>query len=268
MDVTIDKGLPPEVIFIAKNLVDRFFACSPDVPQQQIQLVGCATILIADKQCEGHGILVVSDLTYLCEDQYTDGDLIRMEMCILKRLSFDTFVATELCFACLYMDLLEGAGPAKSMIYVCSRAGFIIRALMLPPPHTQRITELSLLDYECLQFLPNMIAAAAVFIALQASDIRPCWVGVSYSWLTCYLLTNLQQPAPLEQLTRISISDAIFRDCVLRLFSLLQATSHKLPSHVSFTPMLLRSANTSNNPARDTGAGISSRQAVRRTSAA
>jgi len=79
--------LLPETLYIAINLVDRYFSIF-NVLKTEVQLVGVAALLIATKYEEIYPP-TVKDFIYLTDNTYTRQQILTMEQNILFHLQFE-----------------------------------------------------------------------------------------------------------------------------------------------------------------------------------
>jgi hypothetical protein len=81
--------LPPEDMFLAVNLLDRY-CCRKSVRQSDLQLLGCTALLIAAKYGDGRRSQVPSleDLCSACCSLYDTAMFTEMEWSVLEALSW------------------------------------------------------------------------------------------------------------------------------------------------------------------------------------
>lgn len=98
---------------------------------------------------------IMNDFVKICDKIYTNRDIIRMEMSILKRLNFELGRPLPIHF----LRRFSKAAHADSVIHN------IAKYLM----------ELSLLEYQCASWEPSLIAATALYVSLKSVDSSQKW---------------------------------------------------------------------------------------------
>jgi len=198
-DVCVKFSLLSETLFLASNVLDKYLA-SKAVARQKLQLVGVTAMLIASKYEEIY-TPEINDFVWITAQAFTAEEIIKMERNILVTLDFHLNYALPLHF------LRRWSKAAHSDSKVHTLCKYLI--------------ELSILDYDLLQFLPSMIAASAVFIARKMCGILPPWTHTleHYSGFTatdvlpCARLLNqllLKQATSKFQATRVKYSSEKF----------------------------------------------------------
>jgi len=138
--------LRSETMYLAVNLIDRFLSIQEDIPRNQLQLVGCTSMLIASKYEEIYAP-EVRDFVYISDNAYTRDQFLNMETLILNVLKFNLTVPSILRFGQRFIKLVIGADERFTML---------VKYLM----------ELTLQNYRFLNYLPSKIAASATYLAL------------------------------------------------------------------------------------------------------
>eukprot|EP01116_Phalansterium_solitarium_P012170 TRINITY_DN2820_c0_g2_i1.p1 TRINITY_DN2820_c0_g2~~TRINITY_DN2820_c0_g2_i1.p1 ORF type:complete len:419 (+),score=174.31 TRINITY_DN2820_c0_g2_i1:33-1259(+) len=152
-EVIVKFRLMAETMFLAVNIIDRFLQ-QKAVARQKLQLVGITAMLIASKFEEIY-TPEVNDFIWITAKAYTREEVLKMERLILVTLEFNLAVATPLHF----LRRFSKAARSDSRIHTLSKY----------------ISELSLVEYGMLEFLPSHVAAAAVYIArkMTVADTEP-----------------------------------------------------------------------------------------------
>jgi hypothetical protein len=113
MDVHHEHSLQPETLHLAINIVDRF-ASRCVVTKNRYQLVGLTALWIASKyEEEKSAIPKLRFLMHMCRHCYSRLDFKRMEMVILKALSFRIGFPTPEAFFKMLCPELEFAISEK-----------------------------------------------------------------------------------------------------------------------------------------------------------
>ncbi|XP_053998117.1 G2/mitotic-specific cyclin-B3 [Hylaeus anthracinus] len=138
-----------ETLYLAVKLVDLYLT-KVTVGKETLQLLGAASLFIASKYDERIPPMV-EDFLYICDGAYTQRELIRMEMSVLKVVDFDLGIPLS------YRFLRRYARCAKVSMPTLTLARYIL--------------EYSLMDYSTIMFSDSKIAAAALLLALQMKDL-------------------------------------------------------------------------------------------------
>ena len=135
------------------------------VARQKLQLVGITAMLLASKYEEIY-TPEVRDFIWITAKAYTREEVLNMERNILVTLNFNLSTPTPLHF----LRRFSKAARSDSKIHTLSKY----------------ITELSLLEYKMLEYLPSQIAAAAVYISRKMCGISPLWVRFNTFFINKY----------------------------------------------------------------------------------
>ncbi|XP_020587068.1 cyclin-A3-1-like isoform X2 [Phalaenopsis equestris] len=158
VEVAEEYKLVSDTLYLTVSYIDRYLSFN-SVSRQKLQLIGVSAMLIASKY-EEISPPHVEDFCYITDNTYTKRQVVEMESDILKFLNFEMgnpTVKTFLRF--LKAGHEDGEYPSLLLEFMGSYLG-----------------ELSLLDYKCVQFLPSVVAASAVFVArFTISQENPPW---------------------------------------------------------------------------------------------
>lgn len=138
-----------ETLYLAVKLVDLYLT-KVTVGKETLQLLGAASLFIASKYDERIPPMI-EDFLYICDGAYTQRELIRMEMSVLKIIDFDLGIPLS------YRFLRRYARCAKVSMPTLTLARYIL--------------EYSLMDYSTIMFSDSKMAAAALLLALQMKDL-------------------------------------------------------------------------------------------------
>lgn len=138
-----------ETLYLAVKLVDLYLT-KVTVGKETLQLLGAASLFIASKFDERIPPMV-EDFLYICDGAYTQRELIKMEMNILKVVNFDLGIPLS------YRFLRRYARCAKVSMPTLTLARYIL--------------EHSLMDYTMIRFSDSKMAAAALLLALLMKDL-------------------------------------------------------------------------------------------------
>ncbi|KAL1345020.1 hypothetical protein HN51_018812 [Arachis hypogaea] len=148
VEVADEYKLLSETLFLSVSYIDRFLSINP-VFRSKFQLLGVSSMLIASKY-EEINPPNVEEFCYITEDTYTKSQVVRMEADILKSLKFEMGNPTVKTFLSMYSGIASIDKKIKN-----SQVEFL----------SCYLAELSLLDYDCVKFLPSMVAASVIFLA-------------------------------------------------------------------------------------------------------
>jgi len=147
VEVHLKFKLNPETLFLTVNFLDRFLERRA-VKRTKLQLVGCTAMLVACKYEEVHPP-EIRDFVYISDSAYTPDHILAMESIMLNTLKFNLTVPTPYRFTQRYLRVLN-ADPNLTNI-------------------TLFLEELTVQEYKFLQYLPSIVAAAALYLALHCS---------------------------------------------------------------------------------------------------
>uniref|UniRef100_A0ACD5TV58 Uncharacterized protein n=1 Tax=Avena sativa TaxID=4498 RepID=A0ACD5TV58_AVESA len=184
VDVVDEFKLLPDTLYLAVSYIDRFLTASV-VNRNKLQLLGVASLFVAAKYEEIY-LPTVNKFSEITDGTYTNQQVVKMEADILKFLNFQLGSPTIRTFLWRFLTSCRGgnSASAKRLELTCSY-----------------LAELSLLDYDCIRFLPSVVAAACLFVArLTISPKTRPW--------------NLT----LQESTGYKVSD--LKSCILRIHDL------------------------------------------------
>jgi cyclin B len=160
-----------ETLYLAINLVDRFLERRA-VSRGKLQLVGCTAMLLASKY-EEICVPVVKDFVHVADNTYSKEQILAMEGIILSALQFNLTTPSPLRFAQRYLTLGRPTALFSSLIHSSyyneeNRPSVPSRSISddFYQYSAFYFIELTLQDYRFLCFLPSLIAASGVYLAL------------------------------------------------------------------------------------------------------
>uniref|UniRef100_A0A453HEI7 Cyclin-like domain-containing protein n=1 Tax=Aegilops tauschii subsp. strangulata TaxID=200361 RepID=A0A453HEI7_AEGTS len=148
VEVAEEYKLVSDTLYLTVSYIDRFLSAN-SLNRQKLQLLGVSAMLIASKY-EEISPPNVEDFCYITDNTYMKQELVKMERDILNNLKFEMGNPTAKTF--LRMFIKSGQEDKKYPSLLLEFMG-------------SYLTELSLLDYGCVRFLPSAVAASAVFVA-------------------------------------------------------------------------------------------------------
>ncbi|TKY57865.1 putative cyclin-A3-1 [Spatholobus suberectus] len=203
VEVAEEYKLVSDTLYFCVAYIDRFLSLNA-LSRQRLQLLGVAAMLIASKY-EEIKPPEVEDFCYITDNTYSKEEVVNMEADILKALKFELGGPTVKTFLRRFSRVgQEGVDTSDLQFEFLSCY----------------LAELSLLDYNCVKFLPSLVAASVVFLARFMLSTK------THPW-------NLA----LHQLTRYKPAD--LKECVLNIHDLylsrrggsLQAVREKYKQH-------------------------------------
>ncbi|KAL2346452.1 hypothetical protein Fmac_000452 [Flemingia macrophylla] len=143
VEVAEEYKLLPDTLHLSVSYIDRFLSFNP-VTRSTLQLLGVSSMLIASKY-EEIDPPCVDQFCSITDNSYDKTEVVKMEAHILKSLNFEMGNPTVNTFLRRFAYV---ASENKKVEFLCDY-----------------LAELSLLDYDCLRFLPSVVAASVVFLA-------------------------------------------------------------------------------------------------------
>ncbi|XP_014664088.1 PREDICTED: G2/mitotic-specific cyclin-B-like [Priapulus caudatus] len=143
-----------ETLYLTIDLLDRFLQEITDVTRDKLQLVGVTAMLIASKYEEMYAP-EVNDFVYITDNAYSSAEIRKMEVFMLKTLSFN--MGKPLCLHFLRRN--SKAGGVDAQMHTLAK---YLLELMLP-------------EYEFIHYNPSQRAAAALYLAVLLINGNACW---------------------------------------------------------------------------------------------
>lgn len=148
VEVAEEYKLLPDTLYLTVSYIDRFLS-SNVLNRQRLQLLGVSSMLIASKY-EEINPPHVEDFCYITDNTYSKEEVVKMEADVLKSLRFEMGSPTVKTFLRKLTRTFQEDNETSSL-----DLEFLAYYL----------AELSLLDYECIKFLPSMVAASVMFLS-------------------------------------------------------------------------------------------------------
>jgi len=160
MEVGEEFKMHSGTVFLAVSIIDRFLSrSSSPLPRNRFQLLGVTAILVASK-LEETCAPTVTDLVYVCDNTYSNREIIDMEGVLVNTLCFDLTIFNTRH----YIQHLITAADDSS----------IDSATKLHMPHIANyLVELALLDYSLALKRPSLVASSAVYLARLNLGLDP-----------------------------------------------------------------------------------------------
>ncbi|KAL0803624.1 hypothetical protein Bca101_096114 [Brassica carinata] len=149
VEVAEEYKLVSDTLYLTVSYVDRFLSAKP-IHRQRLQLVGVSAMLIASRKYEEISPPKVEDFVYITDNTFTRQDVVSMEADILLALQFELGCPTIKTFLRRFTRVAQEDFNESllQLEFLCCY-----------------LSELSLLDYSFVKFLPSLLAASAVFLA-------------------------------------------------------------------------------------------------------
>ena len=154
VEVAQEYNQSAETLFLSISYIDGYLSKARCV-RSKLQLIGITCMHIASKYQEIYPP-AITEFCYITDNTYDRDELIEMERKLLDVLDFKLSVPTTWMFLVRYLRVAEADRKTELV--------------------GMYLSELSLLEYALLQFLPAQVAAAAVMLALHHAN-QPHWTA-------------------------------------------------------------------------------------------
>ncbi|KAG4129494.1 hypothetical protein ERO13_D09G084200v2 [Gossypium hirsutum] len=153
VEVSEEYKLVPDTLYLTVHLIDWFLSKNY-IERQRLQLLGITCMLIASKY-EEICAPRVEEFCFITDNTYTKEEVLKMETKVLKYFGFQIFAPTAKTFLRRFLRAAQASykSPSIEMEYLANY-----------------LAELTLIDYEFLNFVPSIVAASAVFLARWTLD--------------------------------------------------------------------------------------------------
>ncbi|CAK8568332.1 unnamed protein product [Lathyrus sativus] len=148
VEVADEYKLLSETLHLAVSYIDRFLSIH-SVIRSKLQLLGVSALLIASKYEETNPPKAI-DFCQITNHTYELHEVLEMEAKILKSLNYEMGNPNVITFLRRFVVIASDNRKTSNLQfeYLCNY-----------------LADLSLLDYECLQFKPSTVAASVIFLA-------------------------------------------------------------------------------------------------------
>ncbi|GAV60974.1 Cyclin_N domain-containing protein/Cyclin_C domain-containing protein [Cephalotus follicularis] len=153
VEVSEEYKLVPDTLYLTVYLIDWFLSHNY-VERQRLQLLGITCMLIASKY-EEICAPRVEEFCFITDNTYTREEVLKMESQVLKYFGFQLFAPTAKTFLRRFLRAAQASYKSR-----CLELEYLANYL----------AELTLVDYNFLNFPPSTIAASAVFLARWTLD--------------------------------------------------------------------------------------------------
>eukprot|EP00967_Tisochrysis_lutea_P157545 scaffold320018_cov32-Tisochrysis_lutea.AAC.2 len=166
VEVHLKFKLMIETLYLTVNIIDRFLE-KETISRNKLQLVGVTAMFLASKYEEIYAP-ECRDFVYISDKAYTREQILAMEGNVLAKLNFQLTTPNAYVFLKRF----------------CKVAGVITSPRSKTELLANFLVELTLQEYKMLKYLPSMIAASSVYLALKTMG-QPCW-GPELVQHSCY----------------------------------------------------------------------------------
>jgi hypothetical protein len=149
VEVHMKFRLVPQTLYLCVNIIDRYLA-QVQVERKKLQLVGVTALLVACKYEEIYPP-EVRDCVYITDRTYTRQEVLDMEQSIVRVLEFKLTAPHGHNFLTRFLKI------TKAPELVSTAANYYM--------------ERTLQEYVFLNYRPSLVAAAAVCLAWNNSDV-------------------------------------------------------------------------------------------------
>ncbi|PHU04698.1 putative cyclin-A3-1 [Capsicum chinense] len=158
VEVAEEYKLVSDTLYLAVSYIDRFLSFHV-LATDMLQLLSVSCMLVASKY-EEISPPHVEDFCYITDNSYTREEVVNMEKDLLNFLNFEISNPTTKTFLRIFTKAAQ-----DSLSFLTLQFEFL----------SCYLAELSLLDYSCVQFLPSMTAASAIFLSrfTVLPNVRP-----------------------------------------------------------------------------------------------
>ncbi|XP_073125995.1 putative cyclin-A3-1 [Henckelia pumila] len=147
VEVAEEFKLVPDSLYLTVSYIDKFLSTKA-INRQKLQLLGVSSMLIAAKY-EEISPPHVERFCYITDNTYSKEEVVKMEADVLKSLKFEMGNPTVKTFLRRFTRIAQEDYKDSSL-----QVEFL----------GYYLAELSLLDYECIKFLPSLVAASVIFL--------------------------------------------------------------------------------------------------------
>nr|XP_023026987.1 G1/S-specific cyclin-E [Leptinotarsa decemlineata] len=172
--------------YLSIDYFDRFLSIRPDVPKNQLQLVGVTCLFLASKLEEVYPPRL-TEFSYVCDGACSPEEILACELLILNSLGWDLNIMTPSDWLNLYMQIHFQAGSVTRQKLHCdiNKGFFFPQYSGYQFTRASQLTDMFSLDPGFLKFSYSTIAAAAMYFmygkktalatsGLSWKQLQPC----------------------------------------------------------------------------------------------
>eukprot|EP00965_Chrysotila_dentata_P255186 6212134-Pleurochrysis_carterae.AAC.3 len=177
VEVHLKFKLMIETLYLTVNLIDRYLE-KEKITRNKLQLVGVTAMFLASKYEEIYAP-ECRDFVYISDKAYTRDQILTMEVesaVFCQRFCQHSILS---CAAGNMLATLNFQLTAPNAYVFLKRFAKVAGIVSVPRSKTDFLAsffvELTLQEYKMLKYLPSMIAASAIYLALKTMG-QPSWV--------------------------------------------------------------------------------------------
>ncbi|KAK4772794.1 hypothetical protein SAY86_014569 [Trapa natans] len=175
VEVSEEYSLTSDTLYITVHLIDWFLSQN-FIERSRLQLLGITCMLLASKYEEIYAPRV-DELCAMTDNTYTREEVLRMEGQLLKYFRFSISIPTTKTFLRRFIFAAQATHTSPS----------------LELEHLANyLAELTLIEYDFLNFLPSIIAASAIFLAKWTLDSSHQPWNPTLEYYTRYKVSDLK----------------------------------------------------------------------------
>ncbi|KAJ8923310.1 hypothetical protein NQ315_001868 [Exocentrus adspersus] len=230
--------------YLTVDYFDRFLSIRPDVPKNQLQLVGVTCLFLASKLEEVYPPRL-TEFSYVCDGACSPEEILACELLILNSLGWDLNIMTPSDWLNLYMQIhFQASKVTKQKLHInMNREFFFPQYSGYQFTRASQLIDMLSLDPGFLKFSYSTIAAAAMYFmygkkaALSASgltwsQLQPC---AEYMAVFYHVLRDSPDPRLLSCKGDVSVDDHSCTSLASvrhKVKDLVKNENHSLQTHV------------------------------------
>ncbi|NXA02166.1 CCNE1 protein, partial [Nesospiza acunhae] len=180
MEVCEAYKLHRETFYLAQDFFDRFMATQQDVVKTLLQLIGVTCLFIAAKLEEIYPPKL-HQFAYVTDGACTEGEIISMELIIMKALNWNLNPLTVVSWLNTYLQVAYSNDLYEVMLPQYPQQIFV---------QITELLDLCVLDIGCLEYTYGVLAASALY-HFSSSELMQKVSGIGLYKLKSCVLTNI-----------------------------------------------------------------------------
>ncbi|WOL03145.1 cyclin-A2-1-like [Canna indica] len=176
VEVSEEYRLVPDTLYLTVYIIDQFLSQNY-IERQRLQLLGITCMLIASKY-EEICAPRVEEFCFITDNTYTKAEVLKMETQVLSHIGFQLSVPTTKTFLRRFLRAANALDKNPTLTF-----GYLANYL----------AELTLVEYNFIKFLPSIVAASAVFLAVWTLDQTNHPWNATLEYYTSYKAIDLKE---------------------------------------------------------------------------
>lgn len=230
--------------YLSVDYFDRFLSIRPDVPKNQLQLVGVTCLFLASKLEEIYPPKL-TEFSYVCDGACSPEEILACELLILNSLGWDLNIMTPSDWLNLYMQIhFQAPNVTRQKLHIDINKQFLFPQYSgYQFTRASQLLDMFSLDPGFLKFSYSTLAAAAMYFmygkkaALSASgltwkQLQPC---AEYMAVFYHVIRDSCDPKLISCKGEIAAEEAANRTLANIRFNvknLVKDENHSLQTHV------------------------------------